>query len=403
MKKNNGLIYIIKEGIKDTISIWKEELRNVCGDGGVVIFFFLVPLLYPLLYAFIYNNEVVRDVKLSVVDQSDTYLSREFIRRINATPDVQVTGIYTDMEEAKRTMDRKEAYGILLFPPEFSKEIHTGKQTTVSLYCDMSSVLYYKALYLSITEVSLDIGKDLTRRNEPASTEALQDILITPIPYKEVMIFNSQGGFGSFLVPAILILVIHQTLILGICMLGGTAKEKNRSKGLVPEATTRHYNGILRIVLGKSLAYLLLYAVICLWVLIIVPRLFSLPQIGNLQTIFLFILPYLFACIFFAMTLSGFMTSRESPLLIFVFTSVVLLFLSGISWPAEAIPSFWKALSYVFPSTPGIQGFVRINSLGASLNEITFEYRLLWIQTGIYFISACAICRYQLLNHCQSV
>jgi ABC-2 type transport system permease protein len=103
------------------------------------------------------------------------------------------------------------------------------------------------------------------------------------------------------------------------------------------------------------------------------------------------------------MTLSGFMTSRESPLLIFIFTSVILLFLSGISWPTEAIPSFWKALSYVFPSTPGIQGFVRINSLGASLNEIAFEYHLLWIQTGIYFISSCMIYRYQLLNHRQFI
>jgi ABC-2 type transport system permease protein len=403
MKKGNSLTYIIKKGIEDTFFIWKEELKNVYKDGGVMIFFFLVPLLYPLLYAFIYNNEVVRDVKLSVVDQSDTYLSREFIRRIDATPDVQVMGIYTDMEEAKRTMDRKEVYGILLFPPEFSKEIHIGKQTTISLYCDMSSMMYYKALSLSTTEVSLDIGRDLMRRSESASAETSQEILVIPIPYKEVMIFNTQGGFGSFLVPAILILVIHQTLILGICMLGGTAREKSRFKSLRLEPIPGHYGGTLRIVLGKSLAYLLLYIVICLWVLAIVPRLFSLPQIGDLQTIFLFILPYLLACIFFAMTLSGFVTSRESPMLIFVFTSVILLFLSGISWPTEAIPPFWKALSYVFPSTPGVQGFVRIDSLGASLNEIAFEYQLLWIHTGIYFISACMVYRCQFLNRRQFI
>jgi ABC-2 type transport system permease protein len=383
MKRNEGLLSIIKEGIEDTFSIWKEELGTVFRDGGVVMFFFLVPLFYPLLYAFIYNNEVVREVKLAVVDQSDTYLSREFIRRVNATPDVEVVGVYTDMEEAKRLMDRKEAYGILLFPPEFSRDIHRGKQTTLSLYSDMSSVLYFKALLLSATEVSLEIGRDFQ---------------IQQIPYEKVTMFNTQGGFASFLVPAILILVIHQTLILGICMLGGTARDKNRFRSLAPVPAARHKSGTLRIVLGKSLVYLLLYAVVCLWVLAVVPRLFSFPQVGDPWTILLFLLPYLSACIFLAMTLSGFMTSRESPMLIFVFTSILLLFLSGITWPVEAMPPFWKALSYVFPSTPGIQGFIRLNTMGASLSDIAFEYRLLWMQTGVYFISACIIYRYQLLR-----
>ena len=112
----------------------------------------------------------------------------------------------------------------------------------------------------------------------------------------------------------------------------------------------------------------------------------------------LFVLPYLFACIFLSMTLSGFMTSRESPMLVFVFTSVILLFLSGVSWPKEAIPPFWKTVGYLFPSTPGIQGFIRINTAGASLNEVAHEYRTLWIQAGAYFITSCLIYRYQIIR-----
>jgi ABC-2 type transport system permease protein len=396
MEKDNRLLQIIREGVGDIFYIWKEELRNVFRDQGVIIFFFLVPIVYPLLYAYIYNNEVVREAKLAVVDQSDTYLSREFIRRVNATADVQVTGVYGDMEEAKRILDKRQAYGILLFPPGFSKDLHTGKQTTVSLYCDMTSMLYYKAFLLSATDVSLEMGKELSARNAPASTDVLQSILLNPVPCEEVTMYNPQSGFATFLVPAILILVIQQTLVLGICMLGGTARERNRSRGLVPPSD--HYAGTLRIVLGKSLVYLLLYTVACLWALGIVPRLFSLPQIGDPLVILLFVIPYLLACIFLAMTLSGFMTSRESPLLIFVFSSVILLFLSGISWPTDAMPWFWKATSYFIPSSPGIRGFVRINTTGASLNEVATEYQLLWIQTGFYFITSCIIYRYQIIR-----
>ena len=396
MKREHRLRYIIKEGILDTFFIWKDELKNVFKDSGVMIFFFLVPFIYPLLYAFIYNNEVVHNAKMVVVDQSDSYLSREYIRKVDATADVKVVAVCSDMEEAKRMMDAKEAYGILYFPSEFSKNIHKGKQARVSLYCDMSALLFYKAFLLATTEVSLEIGKELRAQNNPSSTIEQEKITINPIPYESVALFNSQNGFASFLVPAILILVIQQTLILGIGMLGGTAREKNRFHSLVP--VSRHFNGTLRIVFGKSLTYILLYIVVCIWALGVVPKLFSLPQVGEPWTVMLFVLPYLFASIFLSMTLSGFMTSRESPMLVFVFTSVILLFISGVSWPKEAIPPFWKAIGYLFPSTPGIQGFIRINTAGASLNEVAHEYRTLWIQAGIYFITACIIYRYQIMR-----
>ena len=260
MKREHRLRYIIKEGLLDTFYIWKDELRNVFKDAGVMIFFFLVPFVYPLLYSFIYNNEVVHEAKMVVVDQSDSYLSREFTRRVNATPDVEVVGVCPDMAEAKKMLDEKKAYGILLFPPDYSKDLHEGRQTTVSLYCDMSALLFYKAFLLAATEVSLDMGKELRMHNNPSSTDKMDQITVDPIPYESVALFNSQNGFASFLVPAILILVLQQTLILGIGMLGGTAREKNRFHSLVP--ICRHFNGTLRIVFGKSLTYLLLYVVV---------------------------------------------------------------------------------------------------------------------------------------------
>lgn len=402
MKREHRLRYIIKEGILDTFYIWKDELKNVFKDEGVLIFFFLVPFAYPLLYSFIYNNEVVHEAKMVVVDQSDSYLSREFTRRVNATPDVRVVAVSTDMEEARRMLDRKEAYGILYFPTEFSKDLHTGKQTTLPLYCDMSSLLFYKAFLLATTEVSLDLGKEISLACRPfKGTVKEEEITVDPIPYESVTLFNTQNGFASFLVPAILILVIQQTLVLGIGMLGGTAREKNRFHCLVP--VSRHFNGTLRIVLGKSLTYILIYVVVCIWVLAIVPKLFSLPQVGDPVTVLVFILPYLFASIFFAMTLSGFMTTREAPMLVFVFTSVILIFISGVSWPKEAIPPFWQAFGYLFPSTPGIQGFIRINTCGATLSEVMHEYHTLWIQAGVYFVLALIIYRFQIIRSHRSL
>ena len=66
----------ISEAIHDTCYIWWDEMKQVVKDEGVLIFFILVPLLYPLLYSWIYNNEVVRDVPVVVVDDCHSPLSR---------------------------------------------------------------------------------------------------------------------------------------------------------------------------------------------------------------------------------------------------------------------------------------------------------------------------------------
>ena len=263
-------------------------------------------------------------------------------------------------------------------------------------YLHAASFTRGRGLFTVNEEVSLDLGKEIRMHNAPGASAKQEEITVNPIPYESVTLFNTQNGFASFLVPAILILVIQQTLVLGIGMLGGTAREKNRFHSLVP--ISRHFNGTLRIVLGKSLTYILIYVVVCIWVLAVVPKLFSLPQVGDPVTILLFILPYLFASIFFAMTLSGFMTTREAPMLVFVFTSVILLFISGVSWPKEAIPPFWQAIGYLFPSTPVIQGFIRINTCGAALNEVVHEYHTLWIQAGAYFVLALVIYRFQIIR-----
>ena len=359
------------------------------------VFFILVPLGYPLLYSFIYDNEVVREVPAVVVDDSHSSLSREYLRKVDATPDIQIVAYCADMEEAKQMLKNRRAYGIIYIPSDFSDNIAKGKQTQVSIYCDMSGLLYYKSMLLANTAVSLDMNRDIKIARSGNTTDRQDEITAYPIEYEEISIFNPTAGFAAFLIPAVLVLIIQQTLLLGIGLAAGTARENNRFKDLVP--INRHYNGTLRIVLGKGLSYFLVYILVAFYVLYVVPRLFSLNQIGQPSSLILFVVPYLAACIFFAMTASIAIRNRETCMLIFVFTSVPLLFISGISWPGAAIPPFWKYVSYIFPSTFGINGFVKINNMGATLSEVAFEYKALWLQAGIYFLTTCWVYRWQIL------
>lgn len=386
----------VAQGIYDLFYVWKQEFRTTFRDQGVLIFFVLVPIVYPLIYAFIYTNETIREVPAVVVDNSRSSLSRKYLRMVDASPEVDIVTYCADMEEAKLMLKGRKAYGIIYIPEHFSDDIARGKQTRVSLYCDMSGLLYYKSLLNTNTNVSLEMNADIKMERAGNTTNRQDEITVSPIEYEDVTLFNPTNGFAAFLIPAVLILIIQQTLLLGIGLSAGTARENNRFKDLVP--INRHYNGTLRIVMGKGLSYFMVYALVAVYILCVVPRLFSLNQIAIPGVLTLFTLPYLVACIFFAMTASIAIRNRETCMLLFVFTSVPLLFLSGISWPGAAMPAFWKYFSYIFPSTFGINGYVRINSMGATLQEVSFEYRALWIQAGVYFMTTCLVYRWQILR-----
>ena len=386
----------VVQGIHDLFYIWKQEFRTTFRDQGVLIFFVLVTLVYPLIYSFIYTNETIREVPTVVVDNSRSSLSREYLRKVDASPETSIVAHCADMEEAKLMLKDRKAYGIIYIPAHFSDDIARGKQTQVSIFCDMSGLLYYKALLTANTNVSLAMNADIKMERAGNTTARQDEITAYPIEYEDVAIFNPTNGFAAFLIPAVLILIIQQTLLLGIGLSAGTAREQNRFKDLVP--INRHYNGTLRIVMGKGLSYFMVYSLVAVYILCVVPRLFSLNQIAIPGVLTLFALPYLAACIFFAMTASIAIRNRETCMLLFVFTSVPLLFLSGISWPGAAMPEFWRYFSYIFPSTFGINGYVRINSMGATLNEVSFEYQALWIQTGIYFLTTCLVYRWQIIQ-----
>ncbi|EGJ70380.1 hypothetical protein Bcop_0161 [Bacteroides coprosuis DSM 18011] len=393
--KENSFKDKIKEGINDVFYIWKEEFVATFKDEAVLTFLLLLPLAYPLLYAFIYTNEVVREVPTVVVDLSQSTLSRKYLHKVDATPDVNIVAYCNDLEEAKEQMRLREAYGIIYIPADFSNNLATGKQSQVSLFCDMSGLLYYKAIVMANTAVSLDLNKEIKIKLAHNTTEREDEITAYPIEYQDVALYNPANGFAAFLIPAVLILIIQQTLLLGIGTSAGTARENNKFRDLIP--VNKHYTGTLRIILGKGLGYFMFYILLALYVVCVVPKIFTLPQVGEAKNLVLFIIPYLAACIFFAMTAAVAIRNRETSLLIFVFTSVPLLFISGISWPGAAVPEFWKYVSYLFPSTFGINGYVRLNSMGATLHEVAFEYKALWVQTGFYFSTTFFVYRHQIL------
>ena len=390
------LIKRIRQGIGDLCHIWLDEMRTIWKDEGVLIFFILVPLFYPLLYSWIYTNEVVREVPVAVVDMSHSNMSREFIRQFDASPDTRVAYYCNSLDEAKDIVGRQEAFGVIYFPTDFQTNVVRMERSRVSVFCDMSFMLYYKAIFQTATAVAGNVNAGIQVSRAGNWTDREDEITTKPLDFDEVQMFNTTGGYGNFIIPGVLMLIIQQTLLLGVGLSAGTARERSHKGSFLPDDA--YYDGVFRTVLGRALCYFMIYTVVAAYVALVVPRMFSFTSLLSPGDTFWFMLPYVLSCIFFSMIVSCTILHRENIILVVVFTSVPLLFISGVSWPQSAIPEFWQWLSWLFPSTFGIRGFVRMNTMGALLGDVRTEYIALWAQTIAYFFITCLLYRWQIIK-----
>ena len=208
-----------------------------------------------------------------------------------------------------------------------------------------------------------------------------------PVIYQSHNLFNPYLGYGTFVMPAIIMVIIQQTMLIGIGMIGGTWREFGLYRKLCPAGRRRM--STLPIVLGRGLVYALIYAVTCTYILGLHYRLFHFPMNGATGAVMLFMAAYLAACIAMGIAVSTLFRYRENSLLLLLWTSIPVLMLSGVSYPRQGIPDWLFNLGQLFPSSHGVNGFIRIQTMGASIPEVFAEIKWLIILTVVYGGLAC--------------
>lgn len=383
----------IKAGLADISSIIRTEFKTIAGSFAIVLVLMGGIFMYGLLYNYMYAPDLVRNVPVVVVDNSKTALSREYIRLLNATPQVDVIATGEDNVQAKELMKMDEAAGILYLPYDFSDRVSRGDESVFIMYETTSAFLYY----LAMQEASASSMLALNDRFRPEmlvflpSEDAAQLASVQPINVVGTALYNYTEGYGTYLIPAVLIVIMFQTLLMVIGMVSGDERQFRSLRNYPPSL-----GQAMRLVTGKTFVYMLLYAVFSLFLLGLIPLIFDLPDIGNVWNIIMLLIPFLMATSFFGLTASLFFTDSDAPLLMIAFFSVGLIFLSGVSYPLELMPWYWKLSHYLIPAAPATLAYVKLNSMGASMAGIHTEYITLWIQCAVYFVSACLVYRYNI-------
>ncbi|ATA75105.1 ABC transporter permease [Capnocytophaga canis] len=365
---------------------YMQEMKRIISDSAVWASFFIISIIVAWAYTYVYSYEVTNDVHIAVVDECRTSESRQLIRMINATEQVSVSESPSDFDAARELFYQGKVHGIVVIPRDFSEKIYKKMRPSVSGYYDVAYFIYYKQVYKAVaTSIAyMNAGIELKGLTAQGISNHQAMNTIKAINAQTVTLFNPNGGYATFAMPMVYLLIIQTLLLTGIGLLGGTQREKKEF--LQNHYTVRTIRGVIATLLGKAGSYLTIALLYITIVLGIIMPFFDIPQRAKLIDVYLFMLPFFLSVAFMGLFLIRFFKHREDAVMTISFTSIPFLILSGISWPVESLPKLLQFLSQFIPSTTAIKGFVSLTQGGVALTDIHDMYLKMWLICLFYFV-----------------
>lgn len=367
---------------------WRE-FRAIATSYSVLLVLVGGVFAYGLLYNYMYAPNVVREVPMVVVDHSHSALSREYIRMLDATPEADIRYQAQDMLEAKCLMLQAKAYGILYLPRDFEERMLRGDESVYPFYATTDAFLYYESLERANLEVmeAMD-GAYRMQLMEFLSVQGLAAAATqSSVTVVGTALYNPIEGYGVYLIPSVLMIIIFQTLMMLVAMMGGG---ECVHRLLVPYARmrVRRTRMALSLVCGKTLTYAVLYAIFAFFLVGLLPLLFDIPHEASWGNLAVLLIPYILGTSFLGLALSRWYTDAEAPVLLIAFFSIGLIFLSGVSYPLELMPWYWQTVHYIIPAAPAVLAYVGLASMDATLHDVWPQLLALYVQMGTYFVLA---------------
>jgi ABC-2 type transport system permease protein len=360
------------------------ECKAIMNNSAVVLTMFGGVVFYSFLYPLPYANQVPTEQNISIVNLDKSQTSYQLERMVDATPQVKVVQRDHSIEAAQNALLSASISGILVIPEHFYKDLLLGKSPVLAYAGDASLFLVYGTIIEGLANTGatlaakIKVSHLLTQGHPLASTE--NNISSVKVNMKPT--FNAGMGYIHYVVPAVFVLILQQTLAMVSGLMGATQKTSN---GYWRRYSSRKVFAI------RSLILVSIYILLSIYYFGVSFEMYGINRLADISTMFTILMPFLLSTCFVGIWLGAILPRRELVTFVVLISSMPLIFAAGVIWPLEIIPIPIIWLSSLIPSTPAIQAFVAANQMGASPHQIMDKVLLLWGLTflwgGLAFVS----------------
>ena len=374
----------MRKFIAGIIEVLKRELGIILQDRNIRSMILLAPIFYSLFYASIYFNKSERDVPVVVINLDNSSLSEKFIRNIDANENLKVVAEAGDYSAAQDLIYKEKVQAAIIIPKGFESSLKSYKGTTVKILLNTTRFLVSNDINKAVNEVVLDFNNEIKIKALEQKGLSFNQAVIVSEPFKEEvkLLFNPSETYGDFLIPAVLILILQQTLLMGLAETVSKEREQNTFNDLIAKGN----NNIPASIIGKGLFYLILFSGYAFMFYTIHFSIFSINQKGSLLLVLFITVIFIISVILLGMLAASFIKSKLLSLQVMALSSYLIFFLSGYSWPQQGMPGLFQILSQFIPFTPFVSAFIRITQMGAGFSDVAFQIIQLVVLAAAGFI-----------------
>lgn len=330
-----------------------KTFKDIFANSSILTTLILSVFLYSFFYPTAYQAQQAQALPIIIVDEEQSTVTSTIIGHVANSPNVDIKAITGNFSEAEQMVQRQQADGILLLPENLSNSLRHGEVGGVGLYLSAANFLKTKQIGLGL---ATSIESALT-----AQAEKIGNIshFAPALSIHQIPLFNTLSGYGSYIFPAVAPLIIHQTILLGLCMLLAGYREQKIWK---PQSA--EFWAIFA-------AILTIGCLGCFYLFGFTFWLYDYPRGGNFSGMLIGVPIFIGCVIGMAMLLASFLDMPERAGHLIVFTSIPLFLLSGTAWPHAAMPLWLQWVGEFLPSTQGIQMFIQLNQMGVPTDIVT--------------------------------
>lgn len=355
-------------------TLLKQEFKALLTNPVVVLTVFGGVVFYSFLYPLPYAQQTPREQTISIVNLDKSQSSYQLERMVDATPQVNVVQRDHTIVAAKRAFLNGTVSGILVIPEHFYKDILLGKSPVLAYAGDASFFLVYGTVVEGLAQAggTLAAKAKVSRLVMEGEPLALATQHFSPVKLNMKPTFNPRMGYVDYVVPAVFVLILQQTLAMASGLMVGSQK-----------FGTGYWNqsSVLSVFSVRTLVLVSVYFLLSMYYFGPSFDMHGVTRLADIPTLLAILIPFLMSSCFIGIWLGSILPRRELVTIVILISSMPLIFSAGFIWPIEMVPTPMVWISSLFPSTSGIQAFVSVNQLGAEWNQIASQWTLLWLQT----------------------
>jgi ABC-2 type transport system permease protein len=357
-------------------AILTKEFIIMLRDPVTLFFMLFPPLVEMIAFGYALDNDV-KYMATVVLNEDRTVESRQLIDAFQNTQTFRVIGEVQSIEELTAAIRRGHAYIGIHIPPNFARDLRSGRSATAEMLIDGSSSTI--ALQALNTSLGVALKQSLATLLQQSGRTTV------PVEIRAQMLYNPSMRSPNFYIPGVIGVVLQIATTFATAMSVVRERERGTLEQLLVSPLSRW--GFM---LGKLIPYWCVGMVMAVFLLTLMRFLFQVPIAGSLTALFLATLLYTFSLLAIGLLVSTRAATQMQALQMSMALILPSVFFSGFIFPRETMPGIFYAIGAILPTTYYIELLRAIILRGADVRDFARHLGILAIM-GLVLFALCSL------------